>query len=263
MTTEATTANAPPTPTPEPPRSPMADLYDKIASSVGEAVEAASSAADSVSSYSMDRAMETLESALEDAVSAARSDAEQAVSAVVEETVELVLNDAIDGAHRAVDEAMGPWVNAERASGDPRRSAPTTVQETADMQETLRRTILPWMTDNSHPPRFIRLNGLGGRIAVVDPWVGGFCDPDGRTVAVRASLRIGLALAVQEICTRDSMEAALDAGMETVDLFLSRHPLKPLLVPPNDAHGRTVAAMVPGAIFDSGRGPAAHALARG
>ena len=48
-----------------------------------------------------------------------------------------------------------------------------------EAQAVLNEVILPWAPDSSHPPQFIRVNGLGRQVAVVSSWLGGFGNSNG------------------------------------------------------------------------------------
>lgn len=50
-----------------------------------------------------------------------------------------------------------------------------------EAQKVLNKVILPWAPDSAHPPRFVRLNGLGRQVAIVSSWLGGFGDAHGGT----------------------------------------------------------------------------------
>ena len=85
-----------------------------------------------------------------------------------------------------------------------------------DIQLALSRVILPWAPDTSSPQRFIRVNGLGVQVAIVDPWLGGYGYTDGSSGWGFKSCPAGQGAAISGM--RDSKEKA----MEDVDDFLSR-----------------------------------------
>lgn len=46
----------------------------------------------------------------------------------------------------------------------------------ASMQAKLRSVIGEWQEDQSHPPNYVRLTGMGDEVARVDRWCGGYQD---------------------------------------------------------------------------------------
>ena len=52
----------------------------------------------------------------------------------------------------------------------------------ATVQAVLAKVILPWAPDNSSPPKFIRVDGLGRTVATVTSWLGGYGDAHGGTL---------------------------------------------------------------------------------
>ena len=52
-----------------------------------------------------------------------------------------------------------------------------TKENIEEIHDELRATILPWETDNHAPPNYIRKNGMGEVVAIVDVWCGGYQSP--------------------------------------------------------------------------------------
>lgn len=46
-----------------------------------------------------------------------------------------------------------------------------------DIHKELRANIMPWETDNHTPPNYVRKNGMGETVAIVDVWCGGYQSP--------------------------------------------------------------------------------------
>lgn len=107
-------------------------------------------------------------------------------------------------------------------------NSPRSIKEA---QMALSRVILPWAPDSSSPPKFIRVNGLGVRVAIVDPWLGGYGRTDGSDGWGFSSCPAGQGSFISGL--RDSKEKA----MEDIDNFLSRYfPGMELLVDPDDPY---------------------------
>ena len=45
------------------------------------------------------------------------------------------------------------------------------------VQERLKKIFLPWEPDDSCPPRYVRKDGMGEQVAIVDSWLGGYAEP--------------------------------------------------------------------------------------
>ena len=106
-------------------------------------------------------------------------------------------------------------------------SSPRSIKET---QMALSQVILPWAPDSSHPPKFVRVTGLGREVAIVDPRLGGYARSDGSEGWGFRSCPGGQGPAISGI--RDSKEEA----MKEVDDFLSRYFSMKLLVDPEDPY---------------------------
>jgi len=66
--------------------------------------------------------------------------------------------------------------------------------------------VLPWRTDGSMPPKFIRETALGVQLGIVDPWLGGYARPHQPEVS-----RIGWR------ATTPSGQGACDSGVVKVE----------------------------------------------
>ena len=107
-------------------------------------------------------------------------------------------------------------------------NSPRSIKET---QMALSQVILPWAPDSSHPPKFVRVTGLGREVAIVDPRLGGYARSDGSEGWWLRSCPGGQGPAISGIS--NSKEEA----MKEVDDFLSRHFSEmELLVDPDDPH---------------------------
>lgn len=100
-----------------------------------------------------------------------------------------------------------------------------------EAQEVLNKVILPWAPDSSHPPRFIRVNGLGTQVALVSSWLGGFGDAHGGTDGW------GYRSCPQgQGNSTSGIEATKEKAMAQVDAFLAQHFPFSVLTDGNDPH---------------------------
>ena len=65
------------------------------------------------------------------------------------------------------------------------------IEEVQKAQEDLSQTLLPWTKDLSSPPKFHLTNGLGVRVALVDPWMGGYNPSPHKPEMVGWKVKIG------------------------------------------------------------------------
>ncbi len=85
------------------------------------------------------------------------------------------------------------------------------------IQSVLNKTILPWAPDSAHPPRFIRVNGLGQQVAIVTSWLGGFGSTDGSDGWGYKSCPGGQGQSTSGI------EESKELAMAEIDEFLAQH----------------------------------------
>jgi hypothetical protein len=86
-----------------------------------------------------------------------------------------------------------------------------------EAQQVLNKVVLPWAPDSSHPPRFVRVNGLGKEVAIVSSWLGGFGNTDGSDGWGYKSCPGG------QGHSTSGMEATKEEAMAEIDAFLAEY----------------------------------------